>query len=754
MAMLPKVGWGYAQDVECLTTWRRRYFILRRVQSDSFDACVTHLLLVFLSKEVAISNGCSVNTIPVVASETKVSEIRHNKQPCLKIEIIGFGSPVDPLYMDHRVFYMIPDATGFKSWFSVFKRLATDVGDGANWGGDPSDAKAIEFDTEAKKDDVDVETDNGGATEKNKKELKGSESETKTNSKAEGNDNANPSTDLHSDVQPVLHPGLSKSVYLQEKERCESTDPSGTMSLREYLEVVKILPKFVETKQAISEYNNLSKANQPPTNNQVIGRANLVYVMPWNVPARQFWECVVDDMYEGDFAWTDFYMVDDDIDENCVKAAIGKLESLSRQVVRVVVALQPWQSPLCLRSSWCLLVISYAIHTSTPLKMVLPDTEKAGFRVAVLQDNKRVMDTLLDFEFEAAQAPTKAVAATIEQAVAEMPGGDSEVIELIKERLWHWVFEQAVGYVEGGGDGAEYAQLCHQVVQMFDFHGEKACRYYFKSLAIAAKYLAADHPILAANTYSTIGQHLVKKKDYENALELFHKSRSIQEKHLGEKHQDTVTTYFNLGTTFDALGRVDDALEFHFKAINFQDSQLETDHPTSTSSYMRIGANYSNLGDYDRALQFYFKALAMQEQMLGTKQPYIATNSGMLYKSKSDYDRAADFTNRAMFYKSEGKVDKALEFYHKALEITEKQLGLDHPDTATSFNNVGVGYFDKNDYDKALEYFLKALGSREKSLGKKHPDTISSYKNIANLYGFKGNKIQARRWLAKLKNLM
>ena len=59
------------------------------------------------------------------------------------------------------------------------------------------------------------------------------------------------------------------------------------------------------------------------------------------------------------------------------------------------------------------------------------------------------------------------------------------------------------------------------------------------------------------------------------------------------------------------------------------------------------------------------------------------------------------------------------------MEICEKVLGKDHPETATSYNNNGLEYYYQGDHARALQYYCKALEIREKVLGKDHPETAT-----------------------------
>jgi tetratricopeptide (TPR) repeat protein len=56
-----------------------------------------------------------------------------------------------------------------------------------------------------------------------------------------------------------------------------------------------------------------------------------------------------------------------------------------------------------------------------------------------------------------------------------------------------------------------------------------------------------------------------------------------------------------------------------------------------------------------------------------------------------------------------GEYQKALPLLQRALEIHEKQLGPEHPNTAASLRNLAVVYDNMGDYPKALESSQAAL---------------------------------------------
>ena len=89
--------------------------------------------------------------------------------------------------------------------------------------------------------------------------------------------------------------------------------------------------------------------------------------------------------------------------------------------------------------------------------------------------------------------------------------------------------------------------------------------------------------------------------------------------------------------------------------------------------------------------------------------------------------------NLAVVLGSKGDYEGAEPLYRRALEIREKVLGREHPDTATSLNNLAVLLENKGDYEGAEPLYRRALEIYEKVFGKEHPNTITLKKDLAAL---------------------
>ena len=90
-----------------------------------------------------------------------------------------------------------------------------------------------------------------------------------------------------------------------------------------------------------------------------------------------------------------------------------------------------------------------------------------------------------------------------------------------------------------------------------------------------------------------------------------------------------------------------------------------------------------------------------------------------------------------------GNYGKAEPLLKEALEIRQKVLGQEHPDTATNLNGLAMLYWVMGDHAKAEPLFKEALEIRRKVLGPEHPDTAQSLNNLAVLYKRMGDYAKA-----------
>ena len=136
------------------------------------------------------------------------------------------------------------------------------------------------------------------------------------------------------------------------------------------------------------------------------------------------------------------------------------------------------------------------------------------------------------------------------------------------------------------------------------------------------------------------------------------------------------------------------------------------------------------LSDGEKILNY---ALEIREKLLGEDNP----------------DTANVYEDLSEVYDKQGRYSDALKSAEKALMIKENTLGKHNSLTADTYNNIAGVYKDLGEYEKALEFYNKALYIREKQLGENHPDTAATYNNLAIAYDDMGEYEKALEFYNK-----
>ncbi|TQD80910.1 hypothetical protein C1H46_033537 [Malus baccata] len=86
-----------------------------------------------------------------------------------------------------------------------------------------------------------------------------------------------------------------------------------------------------------------------------------------------------------------------------------------------------------------------------------------------------------------------------------------------------------------------------------------------------------------------------------------------------------------------------------------------------------------------------------------------------------------------------GDFNQATIYQQKALDINERELGLDHPDTMKSYGDLAVFYYRLQHTELALKYVNRALYLLHLTCGPSHPNTAATYINVAMMEEGLGN---------------
>ena len=140
-----------------------------------------------------------------------------------------------------------------------------------------------------------------------------------------------------------------------------------------------------------------------------------------------------------------------------------------------------------------------------------------------------------------------------------------------------------------------------------------------------------------------------------------------------------------------------------------------------------IGWAYYRLGHYSEAEPHLVRALDICQRLLGDEHPNTLSVMG----------------NLAGVCISQGRYAEAEALCLETLESRKRVLGDEHPDTLKSMHHLATVYNSQGRYDEAERLFLEALELKKRVLGDEHPSTLKSMHNLANVYGEQGRYDEA-----------
>jgi len=148
----------------------------------------------------------------------------------------------------------------------------------------------------------------------------------------------------------------------------------------------------------------------------------------------------------------------------------------------------------------------------------------------------------------------------------------------------------------------------------------------------------------------------------------------------------------------------------------------EMTFPEATELLMQAAWYLHLHADYAQAEPLYQRALDIRERVLSSDHP----------------DTAASLDHLAGLYRVMGQYEKAEPLFQRALDIKERVRGPDHLSIEITLNNLALLYKQMGQYEKAEPLFQRALDINDRMRDPDHPETAVTLDNLASLYKQKG----------------
>ena len=198
---------------------------------------------------------------------------------------------------------------------------------------------------------------------------------------------------------------------------------------------------------------------------------------------------------------------------------------------------------------------------------------------------------------------------------------------------------------------------------------------------------------------------------YDEAERNLKKSLEIIKKKYGDNNLAYATSLLNLTEVYRFVQKFN-LLEENYKKIVkiYQDNSAD-----NSFSYAGLcnnfGLYYQNIGDMKSAYDLHLKSLDILKNY--DSEEYLL-------------EYAVTLSNLFNPCYQLGMKEKAVEYLNKAIDIFEKNVGIEHPLYSASLNNMAIYYYNERELNKAIEFFERAAKISKKTMGV----DSDNYKNI------------------------
>ena len=131
-----------------------------------------------------------------------------------------------------------------------------------------------------------------------------------------------------------------------------------------------------------------------------------------------------------------------------------------------------------------------------------------------------------------------------------------------------------------------------------------------------------------------------------------------------------------------------------------------------------IGTTFQSLGDLASAEPQIRRALQVRERVLGAEHP----------------DTLASRNSLLEWLQNAGRHDEALGLGQDLLAARRRVLGSEHPDTLTTMNDTAIVLFQKGKTADAITLMQECVETRRRVLGEEHQKTLLAAGNLAAMY--------------------
>jgi len=193
------------------------------------------------------------------------------------------------------------------------------------------------------------------------------------------------------------------------------------------------------------------------------------------------------------------------------------------------------------------------------------------------------------------------------------------------------------------------------------------------------------------------------------------RDRANRERDRATRLTDFMAGMFQVSDPSEARGNTITAREILDKASNDISNGLAKDPEAQAQMMHVMGDVYGNLGLTARAQALHQQSMEIRQRVLGPEHP----------DTLDSRDHLADDLDALGHYAEAEKLER------QTLEISRRVLGPDHPDTLRFASSLANTLWQEGRHPEAEKLDRETLAIRRRVLGPEHPDTVDSMDHLA-----------------------
>jgi eukaryotic-like serine/threonine-protein kinase len=200
------------------------------------------------------------------------------------------------------------------------------------------------------------------------------------------------------------------------------------------------------------------------------------------------------------------------------------------------------------------------------------------------------------------------------------------------------------------------------------------------------------------------------------------REHASRERDRADRITQFMINMFKVSDPSEARGNTVTAREILDKSSTDIKTSLTKDPELQAQMLHVMGNVYSNLGLYPSAQSLQQQSMEIRQRVLGPEHP----------------DTLKSMNNLAATLSDEGHPAEAEKLDREALDIQRRVLGPEHPDTLTSMNNLAAILSDEGHPAEAEKLYRETLDISRHVLGAESPATLASVNGLANALAREG----------------